>query len=137
MADECVLVFETELPVPFTVADGTGIPKGTILKLTTPMTAIISSGDGDPIAGIAAEEKVQDDGKVTLGVYMGGIFKGKAGVSTIIAGEALDSNAGTASNEIADAPVTTGARLGYSLSTPGDNDTFLFRLHPHWQSANS
>lgn len=58
MAHEAILKFETELPIPFTVANGTGIEKGAVLKLTDPMTAIITSGDEDQIAGIAAEEKI-------------------------------------------------------------------------------
>jgi hypothetical protein len=34
MTQECTLVFETEKPIPMTCADGTGIEKGAILKLT-------------------------------------------------------------------------------------------------------
>jgi len=58
MANETTLMVETELPVMFKCADGTGIEKGSILKLTESMTAIITSGQGDMVAGIAAEEKI-------------------------------------------------------------------------------
>jgi len=62
MALETVLIHELELPVPFTCADGAGIEKGTLLKLTDPMTVALSDGAADIIAGISAEEKIANDG---------------------------------------------------------------------------
>ena len=62
-------------PVEYTVADGTGIAKGTIMKFSSdPRTIAASSADGDFIAGIAASEKVASDGSTTLAVYTNGIF---------------------------------------------------------------
>ena len=61
MALECTIVYETSLPVAFTCADGTGIEKGSILKLADPNTVSITAGDTDPVAGIAAEEKRRND----------------------------------------------------------------------------
>jgi hypothetical protein len=75
MANEAVLVFELEKPVPFTCADGAGIEKGTLLKLTDPFTVAATSADNDTFIGIAAEEKIASDGKVKIGVYLRGIFK--------------------------------------------------------------
>lgn len=63
-----------DFPLNFTVADGTGIEKGTLLKLTDPRTAIAASARGDAIAGIAHKEKVASDGKVSLAVYRRGVF---------------------------------------------------------------
>ena len=138
MADEATLIFETELPIPFTVADGTGIEKGAILKMTDPMTAALADGDGDVVAGIAAEEKIASDGKVKLGVYRRGIFKVLAGVGSITVGLTMDTHASTgATNEVAIAPVTTGHRLGFALETAGDAETFLMELFPHHSPANS
>ena len=68
MAFEWTLVTELEPAVSFVVADGTGIEKGTLLKLTDNMTAIITDGAGNMIAGIAAEEKISGDGKTEIGV---------------------------------------------------------------------
>ena len=138
MASEAVLIVETELPIMMTVADNAGIEKGAILMLADPLTAALATGDGDIIAGIAAGEKIADDGNTKLAVYRGGIFRVLAGVATITVGESLDTHASTgATNEVADAPVTTGSRLGYALESPGDGDTFLMELRPHYQSANS
>lgn len=127
MANEAVLMIETEIPIAFKVSDGTGIEKGSFLKLTESMTAIIHSGSNDKIAGIAAEEKIANDGKVTIPVYMGGIFKVVAGASSLI-GAALMAS-GTA-NKIITATTGTGASgIGYTLEAPsGDAQTFLMRL---------
>lgn len=89
MANEAVIV---ELlgnggdPVEYTVADGATIEKGTILKLTDPRTAAASSADGDLFAGIAAAEKVANDGSTTLAAYTHGIFDLKMTATTTTAG---------------------------------------------------
>ena len=136
MASEATLIVETELPIMFTVADGAGIEKGAILKMTDPMTAVLANGDGDIIAGIAAEEKISGDGVTKLAVYRGGIFKVLAGTA-ITVGVTLDTNAATATNEVATAPVTTGHRLGIALETADDATTFLMELKPTHHTANS
>ena len=131
MASEATLIFETELPIPFTVADGTGIEKGAILKMTDPMTAALADGDGDIIAGIAAEEKIANDGKTKLGVYRRGIFKVLAGAANVTVGIAIDTHASTgATNEVAPSPAGAGHQLGTSLETAADTETFLMELNP-------
>jgi hypothetical protein len=130
MANEAVLMVETHLPIQFTVADGVGIEKGAILKMTDPMTAALSDGDGDVIAGIAAEEKIASDGNTTLAVYRGGIFKVLAGAA-ITVGAALDTHSSTgAVNEVAPAPVNGENVLGISLETASDTHTLLMELRP-------
>lgn len=52
MANEATLWMETELPIPFTVAEATGIEKGTVCKMTDPMTAAAATADNDVFAGI-------------------------------------------------------------------------------------
>ena len=127
MANETTLMVETELPIMFKVADGATIEKGSILKLTESMTAIITSGQNDKVAGIAAEEKIASDGKLMIKVYLGGIFKAVAGAS-ISVGAALMTDA--TANKIETATTGTGASgLGYALEAPsGDNQTFMFVL---------
>ena len=127
MAFEPQLMIETELPISFKVADGAAIPKGSFLKLTESMTAIIHSGSNDKCAGILAEEKILNNGQVTRPVYMGGIFKGTAAAS-ISVGAALMLDGTT--NKLITATTGTGASgVGYALEAPsGDGQTFLFRL---------
>ena len=77
MASEAVII---ELlgnggaPVRYTCADNTGIAKGTLLKLTDPRTVTATGADNDPFAGIAAMEKVANDGSTTITAYTHGIF---------------------------------------------------------------
>lgn len=129
MASECTLVIETEPPISFTCADGTGIEKGAILKITDPMTASLADGDGNEVAGIAAAEKIADDGNTTIPVYRGGIFRGLAGTG-ITVGNNVDTHAATgATNELAAAP-GAGHIVGFALETAADTHTFLFELNP-------
>lgn len=128
MANEAVLIFETELPIPFTVADGTGIEKGTLLKMTEPMTAIINSGAEDLVAGIAAEEKIASDGRTKLAVYRGGIFK-VVTAAAVTCGDVLSWSA-TANKVQASTKTSVNSKTaGIALETSGgDNETILMEL---------
>ena len=75
MALETTLIHELETPIPMTCADGAGIEKGSILKLSDPNTVAVTTGDTDACAGIAAEEKIANDGRTKIAVYKRGIFK--------------------------------------------------------------
>lgn len=131
MALETVLVFETSKPIPFTCANGTGIEKGAVLVLTDPMTVATTGTDSEAIAGIAAEEKIASDGKVKIGVYMGGIFKGFAGAAGVTAGMGIITDASTgAANELVDADVNSEHIVGMALETATDTESFLFQLNP-------
>lgn len=131
MALECVLVTETSLPIPFTCADGTAIPKGSLLEISDPLTVSITNGDTDPIIGIAAEEKIANDGKTTIGVYIHGVFKGFAGAAGVTAGNAIISDTATgAANELVDADVNSEHIVGRALETAADTESFLFLLNP-------
>lgn len=110
-------------PIDFTVADGTGIEKGTLLKLTDPRTAIASSAQADAIAGIAAREKVASDGRTRLSVYTKGIFDMYAS-GAITVGHAVES-AGADNHVIAAAATSSGASIvGYALETAADDELF-------------
>ena len=62
-------------PIRYTCADGAAIAKGTLLELDVdPRTVTAHSGIDKPIVGIAAHEKVIDDGSTTIAVYTNGIF---------------------------------------------------------------
>lgn len=56
-----------------TVADGTGLEKGTVMVYSSdPNTCTASSGDGDLFAGILAQEKVASDGQTRVGLVNDG-----------------------------------------------------------------
>ena len=131
MALELTIVVETELPVPFTVADGAGIEKGTLLVMTDPMTAAACTTDNAIIAGVAATEKIASDGITKLGVFRGGIFKATCGAAGCTVGDALISDCSTGDpNEIVQADNASENMLGVALETATDLETFLFELRP-------
>jgi len=125
MALEWTLDTELEPAVMFTCANGTGIEKGALLKLTDPMTVIINSGDIDACIGIAAEEKVANDGKTSIGVIMRGIFICTAGGSITVNDLLMNNAAAGAVNEVITA--TTGAvgthAFALALETASDTNT--------------
>ena len=129
MANENVLIHELEPPIPFTVADGTGIEKGTHLKLTDPMTVIKTSAAADAFAGIAAEEKIANDGRTKIGVYLRGVFKGTAG-GTITVGDIIQSETAGTNEFLTCAAATDNAGgCGIAFESATDGQTFLYLLN--------
>lgn len=98
MANEAVIIellgSDKGEAIRFTCVNGTAIPKGTILKLSTPRTAAITSADGDYFCGIAAAAKVADDGATTIAAYTKGIFDlyAPAGNGGITAGQMVKTS---------------------------------------------
>ena len=131
MALGTTLKIETATPIPFVCAEGTGIEKGAVLKLTSPMTASAADGDTDTVAGICAYEKLAGNGNISVSVYRAGIFKGYAGAAGVTAGNAIITDVGTGSaNELVDADLNSENIVGIALETAADGDVFLFELKP-------
>lgn len=127
MANEAVLMFETELPLPFTVDNSTGIEKGALLTLSDPMTAALVTDSTAAFAGIACEEKIASDGRTKLGAYRGGIFKVVASGAVTVG----DSVVFEAVNTVAAQGETSKQSAGIALETAASGETFLFELRPH------
>jgi len=123
MANEAVLIYETEMAIPFTVATGTGIEKGALLKLTDPMTAIIHSGDEDAFAGIAKEEHIANDG-TSLAVYRRGIFDLTSSAAITI-GQAVALSATVNKVKPADATCVGAKIVGIALTTASAADKLV------------
>lgn len=138
MANEATLLARTSLPIKRTVADGTGIEKGSFLKLTDPNTAIIHSAANDPIIGIAAAEKIASDGVTTLAVYKDGEFKATLSGSCTV-GDALVMDASV--NHVKTAPnvkTVSGSNIvGRALETGATGETIRIELNPHTQRNDS
>lgn len=130
MADEAQLVYETGPPIPFTVGDGNGIEKGTILAISDPFTASGATAIRDPVAGIAASEKIASDGKTKLGVYREGVFiVTLSGACT--AGDALMVAGGTGTNDVMRVDDVSGsAMIGYALETGATTESIYMELKP-------
>ena len=110
MANEAILNWELAHPVPFTVANATGIEKGTLLKLTDPKTAIISSAANDACCGIAAAEKIASNGVTELAVFQKGIFE-------MLASGAITVGAAVRSTSDANYPNTVGSATGITAAS--------------------
>lgn len=91
-----------------TVASGTAIDKGTVLKLADPNTGAASSADGDIFAGIAAADKSITDGDVStkLAVWTKGVFDMKCDGVGVTVGDRLKIGG---ANLVSVADVTTAA----------------------------
>jgi len=108
--------------VRFTCADATAISKGTLMRLKDPVTAI-KNGAGTynvaiPVAGIAAADKVANDGSTTIGCYRGGIWELRAdgGTHLITAGDLVAiSGANNQIRKAYAADIVSGAVLGTAL----------------------
>ncbi len=134
MANEATLVIETEVPIPFTCAEGTAIPKGTILKLNDLMTVTTITADNDLVAGIAKSEKIADDGMVRIDVYRGGIFRVTASGSIAIGDPVGVDFTNVAENYVISVVAQgrlSGARiLGTAMEAATDDQTLLIELNP-------
>jgi len=123
-----VLMVETELPIMMTCAEATNIPKGTVLKLSTPYTVAASAADNDLFGDIAAEEKVGGDGKTSIAVYRGGIFKCEAGAGGVTVGLPVTIVALNNFKNLTAADHDLGYVFGLALETAADTQFFLMEL---------
>jgi len=124
-----VLMVETELPIMMTCADS-AIPKGTVLKLTTPYTVAAATADNDLFGGIAAEEKIASDGKLQIAVYRGGIFKCEAGTSGVTVGLDVVIEAANEFTDYTTLDDEKGIKFGKALETASNGQFFLLELGP-------
>lgn len=122
-----VLLIETEAPIMMTCADS-AIPKGTVLKLTTPFTVAASSADNDLFGGIAAEEKISGDGKLQIAVYRKGYFKCEAGTSGVTVGKDVVIEAANEFTDYTTLDDEAGASFGKALETAIDGQFFILDL---------
>lgn len=122
MTNEAVIIelIESGVPIRYTVADGTGIAKGTLLKITDPRTAVATSADNDPFAGIASSEKVASDGSTYLDAYTKGIFDLKTD-GNITAGGRVSIKAANTVAQVAAADLLF-SNVGICLETAADGE---------------
>ena len=122
MANEAVIIElqEGAHPVRFTCADGTAIPKGTLLKLSDPRTVAATSASNDYFAGIAATEKVASDGQTSIGVWVPGqnnIFDLYVANSTVTAGKYVVVSGANTVGIGGTADMEVGRIVGQALET--------------------
>jgi hypothetical protein len=108
-------------PIQVTVADGAGIAKGTLLKITDDRTGAATGADNDPFIGIAAAEKVANDGSTTLAVYTHGVFRLR-GSAAIAVGERVSISGANTITKVAAADLLF-SNVGVALETIGEAGT--------------
>ena len=136
MANEHLLLTQKTFPISMTCAVGTGIEKGSVLKLSDENTVAASTAANDLVAGVAYTEKIANDGMVQIAVLAGpgdelrAIASGSIGV-----GDPLVTAVGPTSNYLASGvglSVTelSGTRvLGFSKATATVGQTFRYVLN--------
>lgn len=122
MANEAVISELSGLnPEPFTVADGTAISKGCLLKIgSDPYTAEASAADSDVYAGVAAADKVASDGSTRLSVHtpgQGNIFDMTCGGAGVTLGAWVSLSGVNIIKNATEAEVVTGDVIGQALET--------------------
>jgi len=132
MANEHTLVLQKSLPVALTVADGTGINKGTLLKMADPRTASAATALNDIVAGISATEKIASDGRVSVAVIQGPGDEFTVKVcGNVTAGDPIGVSTGEGNNvrSIAAIPnLSPHKRLGWALNTVTNGQTLRYKL---------
>ncbi len=114
----------------FTCDDTIAIPKGTIMELTDPRTVIANSAANKAIAGIAASEKVANDGQTTIGVYTNGLFllDTVAGGTAVLGADVVSAGAGNEIDDFDTLDDENGYVIGKSLETSGASTETLVRV---------
>jgi hypothetical protein len=98
MANEAVIIelFNGGRPIRYTCSDSNTITKGCLVYITDPRTILKHSAADQPIAGIAAHDKLALDGSTTIAVYTDGIFDITAAAAGATAVGARCAGSGTA-----------------------------------------
>lgn len=126
--NEWILRQRRSFPTDFTVADGTAITKGALLKMTDPRTAIASTAANDACAGIAARDKVASDGRTQLAVYTDGIFDCVASGAVTVGQPVCSAGVDNMVKYIATAAVSGAQVIGIALETAADQELFQVEL---------
>ena len=128
MANEAVCIETPTRFARFTVANATGIAIGTLMKLTDPNTAIATSADNDPFAGIAWEEKTASDGITEIVVALNGVWDILTTAAAITAGSLVSIGAAN-SVLVADSDaVILGQVVGKAMETCAAAETIRVRV---------
>lgn len=125
MANEAIIRNKlSDFAVDFTCADGTGIEKGALLALTDARTAVASTTAGEPIAGIAAREKIANDGRTTISVITGPVIVDVYASGAIDIGAPLMSAGVQNEVKVASANISGARCIGYALEAASDTEVF-------------
>jgi hypothetical protein len=117
--------------IPYKVGNASAIAKGDILELSDPMTVTAHNTNVDtPIVGVAAEEKVANDGQLWISVITNAVIKvqvAAAGTTTI--GDTVSmANAAGRVNLASTLDDEKGWSIGYALENGAANEFVAVRM---------
>ena len=115
-------------PVRYSVDEATAVPKGTIMKITDARLAAATTGIDEPIAGIAASEKVASDGSTTLALYTNGIFDIVNATGAATCGAVQAPNGINTCCDADAGDLIQNSTIGYALETGGTPETIAVRV---------
>ena len=128
MTNEAVLKIETHLPINFTCSTTATIEKGAICKMTDPMTAVLSDGHNDIVAGIVQSEKLAaETSQDSVSIFRGGVFR------VTLSGSVSDGDAvvtAAATNTVVKAASNEENILGIMFEDGTDGQSKLMELRP-------
>ena len=128
MANEAVLKIETHIPINYTCSTEVTIEKGAICKNTDPMTAVLSDGVNDIVAGIVQSEKLSAETTMnSVAIFRGGFFR------VNLCGSANTGDpmvTGIRTNSVQVAATNEENVLGIMLEGGTDDQTKLMELRP-------
>lgn len=122
MADEAKCILTPTRFGRITVADGTGIPIGTLLKYSGDFTGEASSADNDKFAGITWVEKTASDGLTQLTVAKNGLWDIKAS-GTVSTGQMVNLSGANTVNAAASGDQEQGSLVGRASETATTSET--------------
>lgn len=129
MANEAVCIETPTKFARYTVADGAGIPIGTLLYLSSdPHTVSASSAADQPFAGIAWEEKTASDGITEITAALDGVWDIKATAASNTLGELVALGGANLIVTADAADILNGALIGYLEETQDANEVCRVRL---------
>ena len=131
MVNEAIEMYEKSIAVPFTIHDNENVEKGTAMVLKSPMSVSKHSGIDERFIGIAAEEKVANDGTDSIGIKDDGYWKmqlsGSCGVGDLLCLGAAANDVYSPSSNVATSKENF---VGNAMTSGGDNNTIIVKVHP-------
>ena len=128
MTNEAVCIEAPKIIKRYTVANGTAIPKGTILKLSGDNTASASTG-ADVFAGISIEEKTANDGITEIGGAIDGTWDLHCNAGAgITRGGIVSLSGANLIKQATEAEMVAGKAFGKTLETTSSNEIASVRL---------
>ena len=123
-------MFNGGRPIRFAVQDAVAIEKGSLLELDADRRVIVATTDNAPFVGIAAAEKVANDGALTISAYTDGIFDILSDSGTDVRGSLMAVSAADNVIQTADATdLLQGSYVGHYLEAGSNAGTEAVRVN--------